>query len=250
MNLAANFGNWVSTRIILAPTIIGALLVVSCVLSSFFLVPAALFLGLAGYFGYARFLFSPDGADVQNKIRTLVLNGLRWDGNGRALDIGCGNGGLAIGIAKMFPQAHVVGIDSWGPNWEYSQRACENNARVEHIDDRVTFQRASASSLPFPDGAFDAVVSNLVFHEVKDRQDKTALIREALRVLKPGGRFALQDLYYLKRLYGNPGDLVKTVRDWGVKEVAFIPTKDSVFIPWALKLPFMLGALGLLKGEK
>jgi ubiquinone/menaquinone biosynthesis C-methylase UbiE len=38
--------------------------------------------------------------------------------------------------------------------------------------------------LPFADEHFDAVVSNFVFHEVKDVKDKRAVIKEALRVLK------------------------------------------------------------------
>jgi ubiquinone/menaquinone biosynthesis C-methylase UbiE len=114
----------------------------------------------------------------------------------------------------------------------------------------VTFQKASASSLPFPDEQFDAVVSNLVFHEVKDTSDKLGLIKEALRVLKKGGKFALQDLFYLERMFGKPEVLLRTIRSWGIRDVELIETSNSSFIPTALKLPFMVGTLGLIKGEK
>ena len=61
--------------------------------------------------------------------------------------------------------------------------------------ERVVFQKASASALPFDDGAFAAAVSNLVFHEVSGVRDKKKVIKEALRVVKKGGSFAFQDLF-------------------------------------------------------
>lgn len=188
--------------------------------------------------------------NVQGKVQGLVLDKLPWDGSGRALDIGCGSAALAIGVAKKFPRACVVGTDYWGGNWEYSQKVCEVNALAEGVAERMTFQKASASALPFPDGDFDAVVSNLVFHEVKDSKDKMSLVKEALRVLKKGGKFALQDLFYIERLYGKPENMLKTIKDWGVQWVEFVATKNSPIIPLALKLPFMVGTLGLIVGEK
>jgi SAM-dependent methyltransferase len=50
-----------------------------------------------------------------------------------------------------------------------------------------TYGRAGASALPFPDGAFDAVVACLVFEHIRDVDDAIA---EVARVLAPGGRFA------------------------------------------------------------
>jgi SAM-dependent methyltransferase len=94
------------------------------------------------------------------------------------------------------------------------------------------------------------VVSNLVFHEVGDVRDKRELIREALRVLKRGGAFAFQDLFLVKRHYGDVDDLVGVIRSWGTREVAFVDTSDSEFIPKALRLPFMLGRIGIIYGKK
>jgi SAM-dependent methyltransferase len=245
-----NYGNWVSTRIILAPTIIVLILAALSILTLLFLIPAIFFALAAAYFLYARYLFSWRGRNVQEKVRDLVLENIEWDGNGEAIDIGCGSAALTVGIAKKFPSSTVVGTDYWGGNWEYSQKVCQQNAEAERVGERVTFQKASASSLPFPDGKFAVVVSNLVFHEVKGSQDKVSLIKEALRVLKKGGKFVLQDLFYIERMFGKPDDLLRTIKSWDIVKIDFVSTKDSSFIPAALKLPFMVGTLALIKGEK
>jgi ubiquinone/menaquinone biosynthesis C-methylase UbiE len=175
---------------------------------------------------------------------------LDWNGKGEALDIGCGNAPLTIKLAHKYSGAQITGIDYWGKKWDYSKSVCERNAKIEGVAQRVIFQKASASALPFGDECFDVAVSNLVFHEVSDTKDKREVIREALRVVKKGGRFAFQDLFLLKRVYGEIDDLLSTVRSWGISKVEFIKTCDSAFIPTALKLPFMVGTIGILYGEK
>jgi SAM-dependent methyltransferase len=214
------------------------------------LIPAGLFFFSSSYFMYARYEFAPQGGNVQERIRELVLMNLNWDGEGQALDIGCGNGALVIQLAKKYTRARVTGIDRWGKGWEYSKDICERNAKVEGVEGRVTYQKASASALPFKDEYFDAVVSNLVFHEVRDAADKREVIREALRVVRKGGKFAFQDLFLMKRLYGNTNDLLFIIRSWGVRDVKFIQTHEAAFIPPALKLPFMVGTIGIIAGER
>jgi ubiquinone/menaquinone biosynthesis C-methylase UbiE len=179
-----------------------------------------------------------------------VLGRLDWDGKGKALDIGCGNAPLTIKLVKKFPCAEATGIDYWGGMWEYSKSVCERNAASEGVADRVSFQKASASDLPFEDESFDAAVSNLVFHEVSDAKDKRDVIKEALRVVKKGGKFAFQDLFLVKRVYGEVDDLLETIRSWGIERVEFLNTSDSDFIPKSLRLPFMVGTIGILYGEK
>jgi len=117
---------------------------------------------------------------------------------------------------------------------------------VEHI----AFQKASASALPFDEEFFDAAVSNLTFHEVSDAKEKRDVIKEALRVVKKGGSFAFQDLFLWKRIYGEVDGLREKIRSWGIERVEFVDTSDSEFIPRALKLPFMVGTIGILYGRK
>jgi ubiquinone/menaquinone biosynthesis C-methylase UbiE len=216
----------------------------------FLVILATLFLCLTAYFAYVRYKFSPAGGNVQSHVWELVLAHLDWNGKGQALDIGCGNGALAIKLAQKCPKAQVVGIDYWGKKWEYSKDTCERNAKVEGVSERVTFKKASAMSLPFGDGHFDAVVSNFVFHEVSDAKDKRELIREALRVVRKGGVFAFQDEFLIKQFWGNPDDLVAVVRNLGTSKVEFVQTRDADFIPRALRLPFILGTMAIIAGEK
>jgi len=183
------YANWVSARLVYVHVAVAVLLVGLSALVHWLVVPAALFLAGAAYFAYSRWLFSERGGNVQAKIQALVLEYLHWQGGGEVLDIGCGNGPLTIAIAKAYPLAHVTGIDSWGGFWEFSKAVCEQNATIEGAAERVVFEKASAANLPFADGTFDVVVSNLVFHEVRGVADKKLLLKEALRVLKKGGVF-------------------------------------------------------------
>ena len=245
-----NYGNWVSRRLIYVPGAFGLIFVGLAIMFPVLSVVAALFLCVCLYFAYARYLFSPQGRNVQDQVRGLVLANLDWNGAGQILDIGCGSGSLTIALAKKYPGASVVGIDHWGEQWEYSKKVCEKNAEIEGVAERVTFQKASAAALPFDDDRFNAVVSNLVFHEVSGVKDKRELVREALRVTKKGGKFALQDLFMWKRIYGEPEALVEAIKSWEVKKIEFIDTSNSAFIPAVLKLPFMVGTIAMIVGEK
>ena len=202
------------------------------------------------YFTYARYQLPPRGGNVQEKIWELVLSNLEWNGQGQPLDIGCGNASLTIKLAHKYLKAQIIGIDYLGKKWEYSEGICEKNAEIEGVRKRVSFLKASASKLPFEDESFDAAVSNLTFHEVKDTEDKREIIREALRVVKKGGHFAFQDLFLLKRLYGETDELIATIRGWGITKVEFVETSGAPFIPTALKLSFMVGTIGMISGEK
>jgi SAM-dependent methyltransferase len=246
----AEYGNWVSTRLMYFPALVGVVLVVLSIWSLLLAIPGAIFILVAAYFFYARRLFSCHGRNVQGAIWAILLDRLEWDGDGRALDIGCGSGALSVGLAKKYPAAVVTGVDHWGERWDYSKALCERNASIEGVGERVTFQQSSASSLPFEDGSFDLVVSNLTFHEVKDAPDKSLLIKEALRVLRTGGIFAFQDLFLLKRVYGDVDALLVIIRGWGATRAEFVDTHNAPAIPWALKLPFMVGTLSLITGAK
>lgn len=245
-----DYGNWVSKKFIYLPAILAIIFCGLSFLSLFFLTGAFIFLIPTVYFIYAYFQFSPRGANLQAKIRDLVLGQLSWNGEGKLLDIGCGNGALAIEAAKKYPEAQITGIDYWGGQWEYSKSACEKNAQIAGVAERTTFQKASAAKLPFPDGFFDVAVSNFVFHEVQDAKDKREVVKEALRVLKRGGLFVFQDLFLLKKIYGEPEDLLTTIKSWGIDDIKFVNTSDKNFIPEPMKLPFMVGQIAIIYGEK
>jgi ubiquinone/menaquinone biosynthesis C-methylase UbiE len=91
----------------------------------------------------------------------------------RVLDLGTGTGEGAFAIARHFPEAEVVGAD-------LSDRMLAEARRKTpaELDDRVRFERADASALPYPDGSFELVThSNMI-----------PFFDEVARVLAPGGQ--------------------------------------------------------------
>jgi SAM-dependent methyltransferase len=108
-----DYGNWVSMKLLYVSGGVGVLLLGLFFVFLILVVGAVLFILAFVYFVYARYKFSPRGGDVQGQVRELVLGRLDWNGEGRTLDIGCGNAPLTIMMAKRFPNAHVAGIDYW-----------------------------------------------------------------------------------------------------------------------------------------
>jgi len=105
---------------------------------------------------------------------------LRIPSGARLLDVGCGAGQLALIAARAGLQ--VTGCDI-SPNWLESarQRAAEEGLNA-------TFEEGDAEELPYPDGAFDAVVS-LIGAMFAPRPERVA--SELTRVCKPGGIIAM-----------------------------------------------------------
>ena len=205
--------------------------------------------GLLGYMGHARRLLSYEGGGIQGRILDHLLTYLHWDGSGVLLDIGCGSGALAIKAAQRYPQARVVGVDYWGPSWDYAQSQCETNAKIEGVGSRAVFQKGDAAGLHFPDAHFDAAVSNFVFHEVKSQPDKLALIREALRIVRPGGAFAFEDVFFAQKHYPDREALIRELSG-EVAELHFVDMRKADFVPRFLKTPLVAGNMGLIYGRK
>jgi SAM-dependent methyltransferase len=253
---SVNFGNWIRKRIVLAFLVtsfifIGLSAVIPVLLIRVVLwIAAGMTLALFAYLTYVYYQLSDQGGGVQRRLWTLVIDHLHWDHRGQVLDIGTGNGPLAILLAKTYPEARVIGIDYWGKAWEYSQQVCVQNAAAMGVTQRTRFQTASASNLPFEEGAFDAAISHFVFHEVADAPDKRAVIREALRVIRKGGAFAFQDMFLDEKLYGDIDTLLRTIRSWGIEEVYFVATGTMLNLPRLLQHPRVLGKAALIYGRK
>jgi ubiquinone/menaquinone biosynthesis C-methylase UbiE len=192
--------------------------------------------------------FNDNDGKLQDDIRNIVLEKLQWDGEGKALDIGTGSGYLAIKLAQFNNNSEAVGIDTWGKSWNYAGEVCEQNAIKEGVQTRTSFQKANASSLPFEDESFDAIVSNLVFHNIIKIRDKSKLFKEALRVLKKGGAFSIQDKVKSKKLYGNFERLEKKIKETGVTELHYIDTDASIDMPRSARME--LKTMGIFYGIK
>ena len=181
-----------------------------------------------------------------------LVEHLDWDGEGTLLDIGCGAAALTVRCAKAFPKAQITATDYWGAEWNYAKEQCENNARIEGVVERITFQKGDAAKMDFPDETFDAAVSNFVFHEVRSAKDKRDVVREALRVVKKGGAFSFQDMFSQKALYGDMEQFVQMLREEGISEVHYIGNLEEKldFIPGFVTAPGMIKGMGIIYGRK
>lgn len=256
MTVRADFGNWIRLRIVLTFLMAGAALALVGLLLADPLLRAgawavAVFpLGMGAFLAYLFIAFSERGGRVQRRLWELVLGRLDWDGAGEALDVGTGQGALAVGLAARATGARVTGVDLWAADWEYSQAACERNARAMGVGDRVRFERASAAALPFADASMDAVVSHFVFHEVRDGGGPLGGLAEAARVLKPGGALAVQDMFLDPRIYGAREALIASLRGMGLTDVKLTPLRELMPIPWGMGGRRVLGAAALVTARR
>ena len=199
---------------------------------------------------YSYVMFSQKGGKFQEKIHNLIIQSLGTEIKGKILDIGCGNGVLAVKLTQQFGDVEVTGLDYWGEDWEYSKGVCEKNARIGEVEGRVHFQKGDAARLEFANESFDGVTSNLTFHEVKSVADKREVVREALRVVKPGGAFAFVDYFYEMKHYGKDAEFESFLRDLKLSQFECRPLRDGMAIPLLLRHPKILGRAGILHGRK
>jgi SAM-dependent methyltransferase len=105
----------------------------------------------------------------------------------RVLDVGVGMGGPARYLAATYG-CSVIGVDITDPYLETAQILNE----LTGLDNLVTVQHADATALPFEDGSFEVVWTE---HAAQSIPDKAAFFSELHRVLVPGGRLVVHDLY-------------------------------------------------------
>jgi ubiquinone/menaquinone biosynthesis C-methylase UbiE len=131
------------------------------------------------------------------------------------LDLGCGTGTLALSIARDCAEAQVWGLDA------DSAALAIATAKQAREGLRVHWRKGLAQAVPFPDDAFDAVASSLFFHHLR-RDDKLAVLREVVRILRPGGRVVVAD-------WGRPASTTSRMLFLAVQALdGFETTQDCV----------------------
>jgi SAM-dependent methyltransferase len=256
MDTQLDYGNWIRKKnlLILGLCTLGAGVLFFIPLGSVYrIIVAFLFVVLIVsllFPLYSYVMFSQKGGKFQEKIYNLIIQSLGTEIQGKILDIGCGNGVLAVKLAQQYGDVEVTGVDYWGEDWEYSRGVCEKNARIGKVEKRVHFQKGDAARLEFLGDTFDGATSNLTFHEVKSVADKREVVREALRVVKPGGAFAFVDYFYETKHYGKASEFEGFLKDLNLSQFDCKPLQEGMAIPLLLRHPKILGRVGILHGRK
>jgi arsenite methyltransferase len=160
------------------------------------------------------------------RLRDQLLDSLALRGDERVLDVGCGRGLLAIGAAKRLKNGKVIGIDVWNP-FDLSGNtpdAAKANVKLEGVADKVRIENGDAQKLVYPDNHYDVVVSSLALHNIPEHPARAQAVREMLRVLKPGGRLAIFDLF-------RTGEYADVLRTLGAKDIELSKTSFLWCVP-------------------
>jgi arsenite methyltransferase len=120
------------------------------------------------------------------------------------LDLGSGGGiDVLLSARRVGPEGKAYGLDMT----EEMLALAEENKRQSGLTN-VEFLRGEIENIPLPDASVDVIISNCV---INLSGDKDRVLREAFRVLKPGGRFAVSDVVVRGEL---PAEVRRSIELW------------------------------------
>lgn len=183
------------------------------------------------------------------RVRLIEQAGIRP--GERILDLGCGTGTFLVMLKSRYPAVELTGLD--GDPTILSQAG----KKISAAGMNIRLDESMSYSTPYPDGEFDTVFSSLFFHHLNS-VEKIRTIREAYRVLKPGGAFHVCD-------WGRPSNPLSRMMFLGVRFLdGFEVTRDNVkgWLPSFIKgvgfeqhgesnhIETMLGTLDIISVKK
>jgi SAM-dependent methyltransferase len=123
------------------------------------------------------------------------------------LDLGSGGGiDVLLSAKRVSPGGKAYGLDMTDEMLELAEKN-----RAEAAAENAEFLKGHIEDIPLPEDHVDVVISNCV---INLSTDKSKVISEAFRVLKPGGRFAVSDMVFLGDKGKLPPELVRSVEAW------------------------------------
>jgi ubiquinone/menaquinone biosynthesis C-methylase UbiE len=151
----------------------------------------------------------------------------------RVLDIGCGTGNLTLLVKRLRPDAEVVGLDPDPKALRRARRKADERGLAVELD------RGFADALPYADASFDRVVSAFMLHHLGP-EEKAKTLREARRVLRPGGAFHALDFggtdhgagiighLFHRAHFGDQHRIPALLREAGFAEVAELAPRSTL----------------------
>jgi ubiquinone/menaquinone biosynthesis C-methylase UbiE len=115
----------------------------------------------------------------------LLLRDLNFSAGEHLLELGCGVGAVLGVLGRAFPGLNLAGIDLQPAQIEYAHKHM-TSLGLRNVDLRV----GNAAQLPWPDASFDHIYTTWFLEHVSDSE---GVLREAYRVLKPGGTITLNE---------------------------------------------------------
>lgn len=184
---------------------------------------------------------------IDRSWRSELVNALKHHKPKKILDMATGTGDLAIALTKINPEK-IIGIDLAGNMLQLGLK----KIKVKQLTDRIELREGDSENLSFPENSFDAVT---VAFGVRNFENLDSGLKEAFRVLKPGGIFAILEfshpekfpLSFLYKVYFHYflpfiGKIISSDRS----AYTYLPESVKTF-PYGFALTSLLENIGFLE---
>ena len=152
--------------------------------------------------------------DLIEPVIQQYLDDLDWTDGSTHIEVGAGSGAIARRMAAQSSASRVIGID---PSEGLINKAKELATDIANL----SFEVGDGESLRFENDSVDSIVMHTVLSHVPEPK---VLLKEAIRVLKPGGKLVVSDADFIKSSLGNfDGDPLNACAEYFVRNFVTQP---------------------------